>query len=176
MNLIMFYLVRFVESPAGVATIAVTSLAALGLLVKLALLPLYTRLQRGRLLDHPVRARMFDVVRAEPGIHLSALESTVGIAKGATRHHLDKLARHHLVFTVQEGGFTRCYVAGALPPEAARQHALLRAGSHQRVYELYVARPEISLREAARELGMSAPSVHRARRKLVAAGLLSAAV
>jgi DNA-binding Lrp family transcriptional regulator len=43
------------------------------------------------------------------------------------------------------------------------------------VYDLYAREPTIPLREAGARLGLSAPSVHRAKKKLEKAGLLPAA-
>lgn len=159
---------------ATAAAAATGAALLIALLAKLVLIPMYTRLQRDRLLDNPVRAMLFERIRADPGIHLAEIEEFLGIGKGATRHHVDQLVKHRFVFLVEEGGYTRAYVAGHIPPGVARRTALLRAGSHQRVYEVYAASPELPLREAARRLGMSAPSVHRAKKKLEAAGLLPA--
>lgn len=158
---------------AAAAAATITGLAFLAILVKGVLLPLYTRLVRDRLLDNSVRARLYDRIRTEPGVHLAELEEYLGVGKGATKHHVDQLARHKFVFLLEEGGKARCYAAGHIPVEAARRHALLRSGSHQRVYDLLRAEPELSLRAAAERLGMSAPSVHRARAKLVREGLLA---
>jgi DNA-binding MarR family transcriptional regulator len=161
--------------PAFTTGVAVGTTALLILLVKFVFVPLFTRLRRDRLLDNPMRARLFERIRAEPGIHLAELAEYLGIGKGATKHHVDQLARHRLVFVLDDAGYSRCYVAGHVPIEVARRMAVLRAGSHARVYELYAARPTLSLREAARELGLSAPSVHRAKKRLESAGLLPAA-
>lgn len=161
--------------PASLAGGAVAGLALLALLVKLVLLPLFTRLRRDRLLDNPVRARLYDRIRAEPGIHLAELEEFLGIGKGATKHHVDQLASHKLVFVLEVAGYSRCYASGHVPIDVARRMGVLRAGSHARVYDLYATKPTLSLREAARELGMSAPSVHRAKKRLEKEGLLPAA-
>lgn len=156
--------------------VGAASLALAALVVALRFLfPLYTRLRRDRLLEHPVRGRLYDRIRAEPGIHLAALEALEGVGKGGTKRHLDVLARHKLVFAIEEPHFLRYFAAGDVPFDAARQRGLLRSGSHEKVYALYHARPEASLREAARELGLSAPSVHRAKKKLEKAGLLAPA-
>lgn len=165
------------EAPPAfvVSATAAAGIALLAGLVKVILLPLFTRLRRDRLLDNPVRARLYERIRAEPGIHLAELEEFLGIGKGATRHHVDQLARHKLVFVLDDAGYSRVYASGHVPLDVARRTAVLRAGSNARVYELYATRPSSSLREAARELGMSAPSVHRAKKRLVREGLLPAA-
>lgn len=158
---------------AGLAGGAVaTGLAALILAVKLLLFPLYTRLTRARLLDNSTRARIYERVRADPGIHRAELVDFAGIGAGATTRHLDQLVRHRFLVQIADGGFTRYYAAGEVPPEVARRAGVLRSGSHQRVYDLFASEPDLSLRAAGERLGISAPAVLKAKRKLEAAGLL----
>ena len=157
---------------AGAA--AIGAAAALYLLTKLLFVPFYTRLKRDRLLDNPVRARLYEAVRTSPGITQQELMDFAGIGDGATRHHLDQLVAHRLLFEVREDRHVRFFAAGEVPPELARREAVLRAGSNRRVYELLRAEPHLSLREAGARLGMSAPSVHKCVRKLREAGLLPA--
>ncbi|HEX2021813.1 MAG TPA: winged helix-turn-helix transcriptional regulator [Candidatus Thermoplasmatota archaeon] len=156
------------------ATAAVTGLALLALVAKLVLLPLYTRLRRERLLDNPVRARLHDLVRREPGVHRAVLVEALGVGEGATRHHLRQLVAARILSEIEVDGYARYFVAGDVPPDAARRAAVLRAGSNARVYELLAAEPRLTLREAASRLGLSAPTIHRAKAKLTRAGLLPA--
>ncbi|MEA3198931.1 MAG: hypothetical protein QOE90_359 [Thermoplasmata archaeon] len=154
---------------------AVTLLALLLLAAKLLLVPLFTRLRRGALLDNPVRARLYDRIRLEPGIPESELVDFAGVGRGATVRHLDQLRRHGYVVELREDARKRYFAAGEVPPALARREAILRAGRARDVYELFLAEPTMSLREAAARLGISAPSVHRAKKKLEKAGLLPAA-
>lgn len=163
-----------VPAGAGLAggAAAVTGLALLALAAKFLLIPLFTRLRRDRLLDNPVRARLHEHVRANPGVHSAELVDLTGIGEGATRHHLAQLVRHGLLFETRDGGYVRYFVAGDVPPAMARREAVLRAGSNRRVFEALTAEPHLSLREVGARLGMSAPSVHRSVKRLRAAGLL----
>ena len=167
--------VVFAAIPAPPAIVATGAAAGVGALLALLLVPLFTRLRRDRLLDNPVRARLYERIRTEPGIHRAELVDFAGIGEGATRHHLAQLAKHRLVVEAASEGYVRYFAAGEVPPDVARREALLRAGSHRAVYELYAREPRLSLRDAAARLGMSAPSVHRAKKKLESAGLLPAA-
>lgn len=158
------------------AVVAGAAAATALLLVLLALklvLPLYSRLRRERLLDHPARARLVELARAKPGIRHAELIAALDLSRGTVEHHLDQLVRHgHLVPLRQDGGILAYCVTGALPPDEARRLALLRRGHLAAVHDLYRAEPTLSLREAARRLGIRAPSVHKARRKLEAEGIL----
>lgn len=154
---------------------AATGLALLLVIVKFLAVPLFTRLRRDRLLDNPVRARLYERVRAEPGIHLAELTDFAAIGNGAARHHLDQLVKHRLLVETRDGGFVRYFAAGEVPPEVARREMALRGDTARRVYDLLAAEPGLSLRQAGVRLGVSAPSVHRHRRRLEKAGLLPAA-
>ena len=159
----------------GLGVGAATGLALLVVAAKFLLFPLFTRLLRARLLDNPVRARLYERVRAEPGIRQAEVVDYLGVGEGAARHHLAQLVRHRFVVESREGAVPTYYAAGEVPPEVARRAAVLRSASARRVYDAYAAAPGMTLREAAASLGMSAPSVHRQKRKLEAAGLLPAA-
>lgn len=148
--------------------------AALGVLLKALVVPLYTRLRRATLLDNTVRARLYDAIRADPGIHKAALVEFAGVGAGATTRHLRQLVAHGFAVELREGAFARYYAAGEVPAAVARREASLRAGSRREVYEIYRAQPDLTLREAARRLGMSAPSVYRAKQRLEKEGLLPA--
>lgn len=148
---------------------------ALFLILKFLAIPFYTRLVRTRLLDNPVRARIYERIRAEPGIHLAELEDFAAIGRGATKHHVDQLVKHRYAVEMEDGGFTRYFAAGEVPPAVARRAAVLRAGSNAKVYDVLAREPGLSLREVGRRVGISAPAVLKAKRKLEAAGLLPAA-
>ena len=159
----------------GAYAAGATGLAFLLLIALKFLAPLFTRLRRDRLLDNPVRARIFERIRAEPGMHRAEIVDFAGVGEGATRHHLAQLERHRLAFALAQDGFVRYFAAGDVPPALARREALLRGGSQREVYDLFASEPGLPLREAARRLGMSAPSVHRAKKRLEKARLLPAA-
>lgn len=153
---------------------AATGLALLIVLLKFLLVPLFTRLKRDALLDNPVRARLYERVRGDAGIHLADLVDFAGIGYGATRHHLEHLVKARLLTELEVDGYKRYYASGEVPPALARRAAVLRSETTRRVYDLLVAEPDLSLREAGRRLDLSAPSVHRIKKRLEKEGLLPA--
>jgi DNA-binding MarR family transcriptional regulator len=159
----------------GLAVGVLAGVALLVFLAKAGLLPFYTRLRRDALLENPVRARLYEQVRREPGIHQADLVDFAGIGKSATARHLERLVKARFLAEVGVDGLTRYYAVGEVPPDVARRAALLRSDALRAVYELYRAQPDLTLREASRRLGVSAPSVHRSKKKLEDAGLLPVA-
>lgn len=159
----------------GYAAAAATATAILWIVLKLLILPLFTRIVRDRVLDHPVRARMHAYLRLNPGAHLAEVTTAAGAAHGAGRYHLNVLMSGGFVVQFREGRHVRYFVAGDLPADAAVRGAALRSHTARRVYDLYSQEPTLPLREAGRRLGLSAPTVHRQRRRLEKIGLLEVA-
>lgn len=157
---------RVTSVAAGIALIAVAA--------KLLVAPLYTRLVRARLLDNPTRSRVYERVRAEPGIRLHEIIEFAAIGEGAARRHVAQLSRHGFLVEIRDGALRSYYAAGEVPPDVARRAAILRSDAARRVYDLLAAEPNLTLRDAAARLGLSAPSVHRTKQRLQKAGLLPA--
>lgn len=136
------------------------------------LLGLFSRVGRDEVLDHPVRVDLFEAIREDPGIHLAEAVDEVDVGHGATRHHVSKLEEHDLVRREKHGGYVRLFPVGELTEEKKEQIAALRRGSNREVWELYRDNGDLTLREAADELDLSAASVHRSVDQLRDAGLL----
>lgn len=160
---------------SGVGLAAVGGLTILALLAvgaRVFLFPLYTRLRKARLLDNPTRARIYEGIRAAPGLTTAEVVDLAGVGEGASRHHLQHLTRGGLLLEIREQGYVRYFAANEVPADLARRESVLRAGSNRAVHELLSREPNLSLREAGARLKLSAPSVHRAVSKLRRAGLL----
>ena len=85
------------QAGAGAAALLVL-LAALWGLKHALLSPFYTRIDPGRVLENPTRARLHALVRASPGLTPADLVRLTGSARVVVDHHLRVLASHgHLV-------------------------------------------------------------------------------
>lgn len=61
----------------------------------------------------PVGVRLYDAVRANPGIKFRALGRAVDIrSMGQLRHHVDRLCRSGMIVELTDGGFRRYCVPG----------------------------------------------------------------
>lgn len=134
--------------------------------------PLYARLGRRRVLEHPVRAGVLACVQAKPGIATPELERHMACSRGALRHHLGVLARGGLVRRVDHGGRARWFPAGALRPDEMLRRAALASGSLERAYRAVLAEPGLSQEALARRLGVTPPAVHYQVAKLEGLGLV----
>lgn len=134
---------------------------------------LYTRMTRSSALDHPRRAAIHALVRAEPGIATGEIALRLHAGEGATRHHLDVLRRMGILTSLVAGGSVRWFVAGALErSRMAREAVLAGEGAEARALRLIERAPGVHAAQLARELGVSRPAVHLTLRRLGQKGLV----
>lgn len=147
---------------AGVASVVI-ALAA-----KLTGLGLFSRVREDRLLDHPRRRQLHELVQQEPGAHFQQLQRATGLANGTLVHHLDKLVAADLVRRRREGGYTCFY-----PPGKARAAAspVKSAGARQ-ILATIAGEPGISLRDVARRTGLDPSTVSHHVKRLEATQLV----
>jgi predicted transcriptional regulator len=162
-----------VTSVAAWGAVAVGGAIALAWIVKGALAALFTRLERGALLEHPVRSRIHDAVQAEPGIHYQELSRRVGVAQGTLRHHLAALERGGVLRAVKGPRHTCYFAAGTTDRHTLTAAPLLRSDGARRVLLHAHAAPGLGTNELAAALGMSASTVHTHLKRLEAAGVVA---
>jgi len=73
------------------------------------LLPLFTRLRRKEVLNQFTRGEIFGFIKANPGVHLTAIKENLGLANGVLAYHLKVLVREEFIVVRREGGFKRFY-------------------------------------------------------------------
>ncbi|MHB8585708.1 MAG: winged helix-turn-helix transcriptional regulator [Thermoplasmatota archaeon] len=135
---------------------------------------LYTRISRDKVLDNAVRERVYDMVRASPGIHPSAIKTATGLGWGTIVYHLDRLEHSSLVVS-RHGSGQRCYfpTGTGMAPKAQELAAALRHPSSRAVVDFVRAHPDVSQKEIGQSLAMSAALVSWHVRRLVQAEILS---
>lgn len=157
--------------PAPVLAAAGVGVAALaGLALKL-LGPLYTRLDRAKVVGHPARRALLQLLEREPGVHLEAAQRALGVGAGTLAHHVGILERAGLLRVQRAGRFRRLYPA-ALNGQAALRDAALRPPRSAALHKLVTEHPGVGLREAARLLGVPASSLQWHVARLEQAGLV----
>lgn len=160
------------EMPGWLVQAAWTvALAAFGL-AALRVAPfilLYTRFSRDDVLEHERRARLYEAIRADPGVSFGRLAGLVGLAHGAAQHHLRLLERHGLVRRVREGRTTHYYPAG---PRFGSPVAL--APARRLLLDHLRGRPGLTLGELADLEGHRPQSVWGHLDRLRRAGLVLA--
>jgi hypothetical protein len=171
----------FVPSPPEAAAITLASALA-GLLYWLwpslkggSFFGLFSRLRGPQLLEHPMRAKLVQIVQAEPGIHFQDLARRAALPNGTAVHHLGKLTKAGLLSARPLGRYT-CYFPGASPDRVSLARApILRSDGARRVYEAILGRPGLSGLELAGVVGLQPSTVNYHVQRLVECGLVLAA-
>lgn len=173
-------LATLVPSPEQGAAITVASALA-GLLywlwptLKGGAAGLFSRVTGPKLLDHPARARLVQLVQAEPGVHFQDLVRRSGLPNGTAVHHLRKLTDAGLLAARPLGRYT-CYFPGSSPDRATLAAApVTRADGARRILAELAANPGLSGGDLAMRLGIQPSTVTYHVKRLQDAGLVAAA-
>lgn len=134
-----------------------------------ATVPLYTRLSKGRMLEHEAREGIHRLVAENPGVHYSALKERTGLNTGALVHHLRALERSGYLVSRREGTLRRFYAPGAAPVPPAP--TVPTTPVQERVLSLLDERP-MTQRELADRLGLTQQGVSYHVKTLERKGLL----
>lgn len=137
------------------------------------LVPLFSRLRPDDLLTSPARARIVELLQAEPGLGIKDVCERLDIGWGTAVHHLARLESAGLLTSRDSGRRRRFF-----PPNtsAAVRTALcvLTTDINRRLLEYVRGHPGATQTDACRALGLSPPLVHKYAKRLEAEGLLTA--
>lgn len=137
------------------------------------LLGLFTRLHGPKLLEHPGRQRLVELVESEPGVHFQDLVRRSGMPNGTAMHHLGKLTKAGLLSARPLGRYT-CYFPGSSVDRIALVQApILRSDGARLVYGLIQANPGLSGLELAGRAGLQPSTVNYHVQRLVECGLVA---
>ena len=132
------------------------------------LLPLYTRLNREKVLDNELRGMIRGYICADPGIHFNELLHRLKLGNGAAVHHLQALEREGIIRSIRDGSLKRFY-----PGEMRTVDMPLRLSGMQKLILQTVQRQEgLSQVRIAALLDASYLTVHRHIARMVGMGVL----
>jgi predicted ArsR family transcriptional regulator len=135
--------------------------------------PLYRRLVKGRVGQHPVRERIVAIVAASPGVHEMAVARELGISHTLTQYHVRMLVEFGSVEVKRFGGRKCLFLPGGLGRTERSLLLAERGGKAGQVVDLVAAQPGIAQRELARALGIAESSVKWHLDRLERQGLLA---
>lgn len=105
-------------------------------------------------IGHPLRARLLEIVKRDPGPNISELCRLVGAKWGTVQYHLALLERAGLLSRISEGRDQRLF-AGKAPSAEARQIAVLRRGRVEALVRAVLRRPGLRQRDLAETVSIS---------------------
>jgi Mn-dependent DtxR family transcriptional regulator len=139
----------------------------------LALVPGFSRIAKDELLDHDRRAKIFEMIKQNPGIRLSELAHGLDLPWGSCMHHLRKLRADRLI-TFKQVGHHKCYFVNGsgLSDHEMAAVSLVKGDTLQGIAAYLDANPRVSLKELAQGVGISSPLAAFHVGKLARAGLV----
>ena len=112
------------------------------------------------MLEQGVRAKIYEYIRQNPGIHLRGLAEEMGISMGTLRYHLNILRDTHKIALNGGVASVRFYENnGSYTP--AEQHILnhLRNETTKKILKILITSPSSTRAEIAHEIGVTGPSI-----------------
>jgi len=136
-------------------------------------LPLFSRIEKDELLENDRRARIFELIKTNPGIHLSEIARELDFAWGTTLHHLRKLRADRLIMFKSLGHHKSFFVNGSgLSERQMEALSLVKNGTLANLAHYLEEHPRTTLKELSEGLGISPPLAAFHIRKLEKAGFV----
>ncbi len=139
----------------------------------LGALPMFSRIRKEDLLEHPVRGDLFEAIQADPGIHFQELVRRIGKGRGTTEHHLRKLVAAELLVETTNKGFNCFFPKGEVDRHLMAAAPLLKGEGGRNVLNAICRQPGTVALQVAEHLGMSTSTVNYHIKRLTGAGLVS---
>lgn len=132
------------------------------------LMPLFTRLKKKEVLNQFTRGEIYGFIKANPGVHLTAIKENLGLANGVLAYHLKVLIREEFIVARREGGYKRFYPRDMMVPRKRVHFTRLQLDIVERL-SMHPGSTQASL---ARMLGESKQVINYNVGVLVAAGVI----
>lgn len=171
-------------APVQSAGIAAATLGLLGLLSLttvaahryggLGAIPLFSRIAKSDLLENKLRADIFELIKANPGINVSEVSRRLDVAWGTATHHLQKLRQERLV-AIRVVSHQKCYFqnGGSYTPQEMDVVSATKNDTARRIASFLVANGATNHGDLAVSLGLSPALVSFHLHKLVEAGVVA---
>lgn len=133
------------------------------------------RLDRERVLDHPLRREIMERLQKRPGATVQELADLLGVQNARAGYHVSILRREEVVSHRMIDGRKHYFLASApvVDEQRVRKRTLVRPGKAPgRVLSFLSASPGATVSQVARSLGFSTGHAHYHLSKLAGEGLL----
>ena len=137
------------------------------IVILLVIIFVYTKMRREQLLEHRVRANIYDYINRNPGVHYRGIMSDLNLQMGVLTHHLNMLEQEQYIKSAQDGMYRRFY-----PKNAVVNTALILNDVQTRILQLIQSTPGISQVGISRTLGLTRKVVYYHVKILANAGFV----
>lgn len=118
------------------------------------------RVSRGNVLDQGLRAKIYEHICRNPGIHMRGLAAEMDLKMGTLRHHLGMLQGNHKITVFEDAGSVRFFENSgtySTDEQAILRH--LRNETTRTILRILIEQPATTRQDLAESLGISGPSV-----------------
>jgi DNA-binding MarR family transcriptional regulator len=161
-----------VQAAAGAGVVASLAVAAAARPLMMALGPLYSRLEKGELLNHPARRELMRLIAADPGINISDLHGTMSMGWGSLLYHLQRLEAQGFVVSHRWGRSRRYFLNQRSVESRAEGIRALKADNARALAELVVSQPGSTQEQLASAMQLSKSVVSKYAKRLEDASLV----
>ena len=118
------------------------------------------RVSGGNVLDQGLRARIYEYICRNPGIHLRGLAAEMDLKMGTLRHHLGMLQGKHKITVFEDAGSVRFFEnSGTYSTDEQVILRHLRNETTRTILRLLIEQPTATRQDLAGAAGISGPSV-----------------
>ncbi|MCK9579998.1 MAG: winged helix-turn-helix transcriptional regulator [Methanoregula sp.] len=166
---LLLYLIHSV-SPALVNPVEIILFSCAGFGIYLTFRIISTK----TVLEEPTRARIFNAIKEDPGIHFNALRHLIDINRGTLRYHLAILILTKKITCVRDGIFSRY-----LPKEfeISRNDTIVvcrfRSGPDRAMLTYLINHPNATQQEIGSAIGISPPVISWRVQRLLHEGIVN---
>lgn len=118
------------------------------------------------------QGRIFDYIKAHPGVHLRQICRELGLAMGDVQYHIQRLERDGRINSLRRGLYRFFYAATLFGDRQREVLSVLSLDTPREVLLSIIEKPESSQDELARVAGVSQPTISWHLRRLVDLGIV----
>jgi len=158
-----------IGSLMAIAAIGATETGKYALL-KLLVVPLYTRVRREDVLDHFVRGQIYGYIQSHPGAHYNAIKQELKVNNCTLSHHLRTLELQGYLKSHRDGTYKRFYPTGQ---EVPRTRGIQLSDLQMCILDAIRQVPGVTQKDIAKNEGITQQSVSYNLRAMVRVGILA---
>jgi predicted transcriptional regulator len=162
--------------PGAAVAGVVAATAVVGILAKVLLGGLFTKLSKEKALEHPRRQLLYAYIQEHPGANFRELVRRSDIASGTARHHLSVLKRSGHIVEKPHGGTVRFFENHGKYEASWGSVVLLREEPLKQLHDWLTAHPNVpqkAVLEGMETLGWSRSTTQHRLLRLQHGGLVS---
>lgn len=152
----------------GGGILALIMYVMFGTLIFALAVNLYSKLSKKDVLDHEIRGLIRGYIIANPGDHYSNIKRNLNLNNGTLAYHLRVLEKHGFIRSEIDGMYRRYY-----PTEVSVNQVRGNITKQEEIFNKILERPGITVKDIARELGISRQIVNYHVKNLIRAQLVT---